>query len=103
MQVARSETSKKRRLAKKTENRKGEQRKSKYCPESLNAIIEDENMGYIINPVDNGASEQSLIDASINISQNIFMTQYYNLENQQKIFQHQLERFGEIFDKFDNY
>ena len=88
MQVARVESAKKKRLQKE---------------EALNSIIKDKKMGYVVNPVDNGTSEQSLVDASINIPPNVIMTQYSNLEKQQQIFQHQLQQFGETFNKLDNY
>ena len=80
----------------------GERRKQKE-KESLNSIIQDKKFGYVVNPVDNGTPEQSLVDASINVPDNVVLTQFSNLEKQQKIFQHQLERFGETFNKLDNY
>lgn len=82
---------------------KAKQKREQQQQESLNMIVKDKKMGYVVNPVDNGTPEQSLVDASIGVPQNVLLTQFSNLEKQQMIFQHQLDRFGETFNKLDNY
>jgi len=77
--------------------------KAKEKRESLNEIIKDKKLGYVVNPVDNPTSEQSLIDASINVPNDIMMKQYSNLEQQQKILEGKLERFGKTFNLLDEY
>lgn len=91
MQVMRSEKAKQRKLQK---GNRGE---------GLNEVEKLPNLGYVVNPIENPTTEQSLIDMNIPPTPDVMLDRYSDLVKQQEIFSGHLQQFSEKFNMLDNY